>query len=75
MQGRSWRPLAEGSASPWRTAFLAQYFRENAYPTTPTMAVTPGWKLSEVLSAKDLKPNTVKFFRYMVIVRLIKSNP
>ena len=38
MQGRSWRPLAEGSASPWRTAFLAQYFRENAYPTTPTMA-------------------------------------
>ena len=38
MQGRSWRPLAEGRATPWRTAFLAQYFRENAFPTTPTMA-------------------------------------
>ena len=36
MQGRSWRPLAEGKAVAWRTAFLAHYFRENAFPTTPT---------------------------------------
>ena len=32
------------------------------------MAVTPGWKFSEVLSAKDLKPNTVKFLRYMISI-------
>ena len=36
-------------------------------PFGPTMAVTPGWKFSEVLSAKDLNPRTVKFFRYMTI--------
>ena len=36
MQGRSWRPLAEGRPVDWRTTFLAQYFRENAFPTTPT---------------------------------------
>ena len=37
MQGRSWRPLAEGKSTAWRTAFLAQYFQENSYPTTPTV--------------------------------------
>src|SRR5215471_11383611 len=36
------------------------------HPFGPTMAVTPGWKFSDVLSAKDLKPNTVKFLRYML---------
>src|ERR1700729_3555293 len=34
-------------------------------PLGPTMAVTPGWKLRLVLFANDLKPKTVKFFRYM----------
>src|SRR4249920_795034 len=34
-------------------------------PLGPTIAVTPGRKLSEVLSAKDLKPRTVRFFRYI----------
>ena len=37
MQGRSWRQLAEGKSTAWRTAFLAQYFQENSYPTTPTV--------------------------------------
>src|ERR1041385_4087453 len=41
-------------------------------PFGPTMAVTPGWKFKEVLSAKDLKPNTVKFLRYMNIVKTTK---
>src|SRR5580765_2120932 len=36
-------------------------------PLGPTIAVTPGRKLSEVLSAKDLKPRTVRFFRYIRI--------
>src|SRR5436190_12622055 len=38
------------------------------HPLGPTMAVTPGRKLSEVLSANDLKPRTVKFLRYMIFV-------
>ena len=36
-------------------------------PFGPTMAVTPGWKFNAVLSAKDLKPNSVKFLRYMLL--------
>src|ERR1043166_8953494 len=38
-------------------------------PLGPTMAVTPGLKLSEVLSAKDLKPKTVKFLRYIMFTK------
>src|SRR5438445_93404 len=34
-------------------------------PFGPTMAVIPGWKFSEVLSANDLKPSIVRFFRYI----------
>lgn len=47
MQGRSWRPLAEARPVAWRSAFLAQYFRENAFPTTPTTVAvrTPTAKL------------------------------
>ena len=33
------------------------------------MAVTPGWKFRDVLSAKDLNPKTVKFLRYMIFPR------
>jgi hypothetical protein len=36
------------------------------------MAVTPGWKFNAVLSAKDLKPKTVKFLRYMTFVQATK---
>jgi hypothetical protein len=32
------------------------------------MAVTPGRKFREVLSAKDLNPKTVKFLRYMILL-------
>src|ERR1043165_8062809 len=41
-------------------------------PFGPTMAVTPGWKLSEVLSAKDLNPKTVRFLRYMSFAKTTK---
>src|SRR6185436_8298649 len=34
-------------------------------PLGPTMAVMPGRKLREVLSAKDLNPRTVRFFKYI----------
>ena len=37
MQGRSWRPLLAGKAADWRKSFLAEYFRENAFPGTPTL--------------------------------------
>src|SRR5436190_20322754 len=42
------------------------------HPLGPTMAVTPGWKFRHVLSAKDLKPKTVKFLRYMISVKTTK---
>src|SRR5947209_221335 len=38
------------------------------HPLGPTMAVTPGWKLRDVLSAKDLNPKTVRFLRYMMFL-------
>jgi hypothetical protein len=34
------------------------------------MAVTPGWKFSAVLSAKDLNPRTVRFFKYMIFAKV-----
>ncbi len=37
MQGRSWRLLLAGKAADWRNSFLAEYFRENAFPGTPTL--------------------------------------
>ncbi len=37
MQGRSWRPLFSGKAADWRQSFLAEYFLEANYPTTPTV--------------------------------------
>ncbi len=37
LHGRSWRPLAAGERVPWRDAFLAEYFLEGQYPTTPTL--------------------------------------
>src|SRR5207248_6471023 len=40
MQGRSWRPLLEGNASPnWRTAFFYEYFYERNYAIPTVLAV------------------------------------
>src|SRR5437868_14902135 len=36
-------------------------------PFGPTIAATPGTKLSVVLSAKDLKPRAVRLFKYMAL--------
>lgn len=38
MQGRSWKPLLAGRGTDWRHSFLAEYFLEGTYPTTPTIA-------------------------------------
>src|SRR5215831_12724321 len=62
------RALADCSPSTQR---IASDTLDLPHPLGPTMAVTPGWKFSAVLSAKDLNPKTVKFFRYMIL--LIKS--
>lgn len=37
MQGASWVPLLAGKKPAWRQSFLAQYFAENNFPTTPTI--------------------------------------
>src|ERR1051325_5570176 len=84
-------PLKMTSAiSPPRNAFAdcspsTQRIASDAFdlphPLGPTMAATPGWKLSDVLSANDLKPNIVRFLRYMtvptnsVLCRRVKPKP
>src|SRR6267143_5889220 len=57
------KALADCSPSTQR---IASDTLDLPHPLGPTMAVTPGWKFSEVLSAKDLNPKTVKFLRYMI---------
>src|SRR6185295_18607435 len=57
------RALADCSPSTQR---IASETLDLPQPLGPTIPVTPGWKLSDVLSAKDLKPNIVKFLRYMM---------
>ncbi|MDQ3623614.1 MAG: DUF4976 domain-containing protein [Verrucomicrobiota bacterium] len=44
--GRSWKPLLEGNASGWRTAFLYQYNYEPQFPYTPNVRAirTADWK-------------------------------
>src|SRR6266704_3052285 len=59
------RALADCSPSTQR---IASETFDLPHPLGPTIAVTPGWKFSAVLSAKDLNPRTVKFFRYMIFV-------
>src|SRR5207247_341640 len=49
-----------------RTQRMASETFDLPQPLGPTIAVTPGRKLSEVLSANDLKPRTVRFFRYIL---------
>src|ERR1051326_6569973 len=48
-----------------RTQRMASETFDLPQPLGPTMAVMPGMKLSEVLSAKDLNPRTVRFLRYI----------
>src|ERR1041385_3297873 len=55
--------LADCSPSTQRIASATFDFPQ---PFGPTIAVMPGKKLSVVLSAKDLKPRTVKLFRYIL---------
>jgi N-acetylglucosamine-6-sulfatase len=46
MHGRSLAPLFGGRRPKWREGFLAEYFREEAFPRTPSWRGwrTPGWK-------------------------------
>jgi arylsulfatase A-like enzyme len=37
MQGRNWEPLLTGRSTQWRQSFLAEYFYEARFPTTPTL--------------------------------------
>jgi arylsulfatase A-like enzyme len=37
MQGTTMRPLLSGKTAPWRQSFLAEYFLENSFATTPTV--------------------------------------
>ena len=39
MQGKSWRPLLEGNAANWRTAFFYEYFYERNYAIPTVLAV------------------------------------
>src|SRR5215472_12165150 len=49
-----------------KTQRIASEMFDLPQPFGPTIAVTPGRKLSVVLSAKDLNPKAVKFLRYML---------
>src|SRR5438034_2558754 len=57
------RALADCSPSTHR---IASEMFDLPHPFGPTMAETPGRKFNVVLSAKDLKPNAVRLFRYMI---------
>src|ERR1700689_4943937 len=57
------RALADCSP---KTQRIASETLDLPQPFGPTIAVTPGWKFRDVLSAKDLNPKTVKFFRYIL---------
>ena len=50
-----------------KTQRMASETLDLPQPFGPTMAVTPGWKFSDVLSANDLKPRTVRFLRYIAL--------
>src|SRR5438105_4421306 len=61
------KALADCSPSTQR---IASDTLDLPHPLGPTIAVTPGWKFSAVLSAKDLNPRTVRFFRYMIFAKI-----
>src|SRR5829696_3042411 len=50
-----------------KTQRIASDTLDLPHPLGPTMAATPGWKFRDVLSANDLKPNIVRFFKYMTV--------
>jgi len=56
VQGRSLRPLLEGSAGSWRTSFLYEYFQEGWLPGIPTMlgVRTDRWKYVRYPEIEDL---------------------
>ncbi len=58
------RALADCSPNTQRMASATFDFPQ---PLGPTIAVIPRWKFSDVLSAKDLNPKTVRFLRYMTL--------
>src|ERR1700709_147123 len=60
------RALADCSP---RTQRMASETFDLPQPFGPTIAVTPGWKFRLVLLANDLKPKTVKFFKYMILLK------
>jgi arylsulfatase A-like enzyme len=39
MQGRSWRPLLEGKATPWRHSYYYEYFLERGFASPAVQAV------------------------------------
>ena len=49
VHGASWKPLLGGQPAPWRQSFLAEYFFERGYTTTPTVVAlrTPTAKLNQ----------------------------
>src|SRR5712691_9341769 len=61
------RALADCSPSTQR---IASETFDLPHPLGPTIAVTPGWKFNAVLSAKDLNPRTVRFFKYMIFAKI-----
>src|SRR5256714_15295938 len=60
------RALADCSPS---THLIASDTFDLPHPLGPTIAVTPGRKFNDVLSAKDLNPRTVRFLRYMIFAK------
>ena len=48
-----------------KTQRMASDIFDFPQPLGPTMAVIPGSKFSDVLSANDLNPTVLRFFRYM----------
>src|SRR5438876_6556694 len=62
-----------------KTQRIASETLDLPHPLGPTMAATPGWKFRDVLSANDLKPNIVRFLRYMTVptnsVLLVRVKP
>jgi N-acetylglucosamine-6-sulfatase len=47
IQGKSWKPLAQGRPAAWREAFLYEYNYEKQFPYTPNVRAvrTADWKL------------------------------
>jgi len=55
IQGRSWKPLLDGSAKEWRRSWLYEYFFEPGFAATPTMqgVRTERWKYVRYPNVRD----------------------